>query len=122
MYDNIYSRIRELCKARKITVRKLEEVLGFGNSSINKWRGTVSPSIDKIIEVAKYFNVSVDYLTGLSDNPCTLTEALGDEYLSEIMGAANAMSEEERSNMLQILKLTFPNKFKKDEMVEQPTD
>lgn len=122
MSSDIYSRIRELCKARKITVRKLEEVLGFGNSSINKWRGTVSPSIDKIIEVAKYFNVSVDYLTGLSDNPCTLTEALGDEYLSEIMGAANAMSEEERSNMLQILKLTFPNKFKKDEVVEQPTD
>ena len=115
MYSNIYSRIKELCKANKITIRKLEETLGFGNSSINKWKGSVSPSIDKVIKVADYFDVSIDYLTGVSDTPCSLTKFLEDEYLASLIDAVNDMTDEEKNNMSQVLKISFPRVFKKEE-------
>lgn len=59
--------IRELCKERKITVTALEEELKFGRGSIYKME-TSSPSADKLIKLADYFNTSIDYLVGRSNN------------------------------------------------------
>ena len=58
----LYERIKSLCKKKGITVSRLETELGFGTSSIKKWEKTSSPSIDKVMKVASYFDVSVDYL------------------------------------------------------------
>lgn len=118
MYSDIYTRVKDLCKARKITIRKLEETLGFGHSSINKWKNSVSPSIDKVIKVADYFDVSIDYLTGVSDTPCSLTKFLEDEYLASLIDAVNDMTDEEKNNMSQVLKISFPRVFKKEEATE----
>lgn len=41
----------------------LESELGFGSSTISKWDKS-APSIDKLIKVANYFDVSLDYLVG----------------------------------------------------------
>ena len=51
-----------------ITISQLEKELGFSNGSISKWE-KVSPSVDKVQKIAKYFGVTTDYLLGLSDNP-----------------------------------------------------
>ena len=60
---DLYKRIQKLAKQQKISIRRLEEVLGFGNGVINRWRST-TPGIDKITKVADFFKVSVDYLLG----------------------------------------------------------
>lgn len=59
----ILEKIRELCKQKKITPCELEKILGFGNGTIGRWNKS-QPSIDKAMKVAKYFNVSLDYLSG----------------------------------------------------------
>lgn len=46
-----------------MSIRQLEEKLGYGNGTINRWR-TSMPGIDKVQAVADQFNVSVDYLLG----------------------------------------------------------
>ena len=51
MESILYSRIKELCQKRGITITKLESDLGFGNSSIKKWRQLTSPSVDKVIKI-----------------------------------------------------------------------
>lgn len=61
----IYDRIKELASARHISIAELERHLKFSNGSLYKWSKT-SPSIDKVNEVANYFNVSTDYLLGRS--------------------------------------------------------
>ena len=55
--------IRELCKTKHTSIPKLENILGFGSGTIVKWDKS-SPSIDKLLKVADYFHVSVDYLIG----------------------------------------------------------
>ena len=58
-------KIKELAKERGVSIRQIEEKLGFGNGTLNRWR-TIMPSIDKVQKVSDYFNVSIDYLLDLS--------------------------------------------------------
>lgn len=57
--------IKNLCKKNGITVKQLERDLGFGNASINKKSGSISA--DRLLIVANYFNVSMEYLLGVEE-------------------------------------------------------
>lgn len=60
---NLYEIIKQLCAEKGISVRALEEKLGYGNGVIRRWQKN-TPSIEKVQNVADYFEVSVDYLLG----------------------------------------------------------
>lgn len=53
--------IKALCKKHGISVSSLEKDLGYGNGSLAKAK--VIPS-DRIYEIAKYFDVSMEFLMG----------------------------------------------------------
>lgn len=59
-------RVKELCKNRGITVKRLEEKLEIPYNTIYQWK-RITPSLDKIQKVADFFNVSIDYLLGRTD-------------------------------------------------------
>lgn len=59
--------IREICKENKITPSQLENELGFGAGLISRWSKN-SPSLDKIVDIADYFNVTIDELIGRSSS------------------------------------------------------
>ena len=51
-----------------ITQLALAKELGVSRSSVNAWEMGISmPTIDRLIDIAEYFHVSVDYLLGLND-------------------------------------------------------
>ena len=54
-------RVKALAQERGISLPALESELGFGNSTIVKWDKS-TPNADKLNAVAKYFNVTMDYL------------------------------------------------------------
>lgn len=58
---NLKKNISLLATAHNISISNLEKELGFSNGSIAKWDKRM-PSIDKVIKVANFFNVSVDSL------------------------------------------------------------
>lgn len=60
MTENIAERIARLSP---ISIAKLEQELGFANSTIRKWAKS-SPSADKLLKVADHLGVSVDVLLG----------------------------------------------------------
>lgn len=60
-------RIKELANSRGISLPVLENELGFGNSTIVKWDKSI-PNAEKLNAVAKYFNVSMDYLLNGDNN------------------------------------------------------
>lgn len=55
--------IRKLCKSANISSSKLEESLGFSQGLISRWKDK-TPSLDKIVSIADYFDVSIDELVG----------------------------------------------------------
>lgn len=50
-----------------MSIRQLEITLGYSNGYFSKWK-KVSPNSEGLQKVADYFNVSVDYLLGRTDN------------------------------------------------------
>lgn len=64
-------RLKELRNDSKLTQGNLAEVLHLGGKQqiFNYEKGLSEPSIDILNQIAKHFNVSVDYLTGNSDYP-----------------------------------------------------
>lgn len=60
--------IKKLCKKRGISVTMLENELGFPDNTIYQWKNRM-PSVERLQVVADYFNVSIDYLLGRTDNP-----------------------------------------------------
>ena len=60
-------RIQYLAKKNNISINALEKDLGFGGNSIGKWDKS-SPSVEKLLKVADYFGVTLDYLCNGDEN------------------------------------------------------
>ena len=80
MLDNkiLIENIRRLCEEHNLKITNLEKELGFGAGIINRWGNDADPSLSKIIQVAEYFNVSLDEVVGRS------TSDINDEFLKVI--------------------------------------
>lgn len=65
MTDNkmLYPNISKLCAEHGISIRSLENHLGFSNGTIQGWKRT-NPRLDSLISVCSYFHVSMDELVG----------------------------------------------------------
>lgn len=53
--------LKQLRKEKQLTQEQLAEVLGVTNRSISRWENGVNmPDLDLIIEIANYYNVSIE--------------------------------------------------------------
>ena len=58
-------RIAELRKEKNISQEELADILNTSRQAVSKWeRGESYPDIDRLKELAIYFNVSIDYIIG----------------------------------------------------------
>ena len=64
--DNMLDkRISELRKSKNISQEELADILNTSRQAISKWeRGESTPDIDRLKDLASFFNVSIDYLLG----------------------------------------------------------
>lgn len=68
--SDFVSRINELKTAAKATNKEIAESIDISVRGLQFYlSGTKEPTLSKLIALADYFNVSLDYLTGRSDNP-----------------------------------------------------
>ena len=65
-----YPRLRELRAAAGLTQTEIADILEMQQNQYSRYeRGIQKMGIDKYIVLAQYYNVSLDYLTGLIDKP-----------------------------------------------------
>lgn len=63
-------RLKELRKKSKVSQIKLQMDTGIEQALISKYEtGKRVPPTETLIVLAEYFNVSIDYLVGRTDNP-----------------------------------------------------
>lgn len=69
MTDNIFGeRLKELRKQRKLTRTECQREVGYNGDTFWRWEtGKRIPNGKALIDLATFFNVSADYLLGLTD-------------------------------------------------------
>lgn len=96
-------RIQLLLEARGLSQSELEKTLGFGKGTMTKWKGTTAPSADKLLKIAEYFDVTLDYL--MTGNEGTLKK--GTELTSKDEREIERILEQTRDQLLSQKGLMF---------------
>ena len=67
---NHYQRMRDLREDNDLTQKDIAQLLMTTPQQVGKWEtGKQMMGVDKYIKLALYYNVSLDYLLGLIDEP-----------------------------------------------------
>ena len=67
---NYYQRLKDMREDNDLTQNDIAKLLETTRQQIGKWEnGVQMMGIDKYITLARYYNVSLDYLAGLIDTP-----------------------------------------------------
>lgn len=65
---NFNIRLKQLRQKHKLTQSELADILGLKPTAVSNYESRRNePSFDKLIALSKYFDVSCDYLLGISD-------------------------------------------------------
>lgn len=68
MGANFSKRLKELREEKGLSQRQLAREIQATQANISRWeKGTQDPSTEWIILLAKFFDVSTDYLLGVED-------------------------------------------------------
>ena len=77
--------IKKLRTAKGISQVQLAKHLGVTKQSISNWENdNIQPSIEMLIKLAEHFNVSTDYMLGLSNKKVIDVTNLTDEQIAHI--------------------------------------
>lgn len=118
--DPFPTRLRALMKERGIRNNDLAKVLSMQSCGVTGYRsGNTQPPLDKIIDIAKYFEVSVDYLLGLSDMPTPYSE-LG-EIFDKPESRINAFSIEALNTLRSAIN-TYGKAAQTDKAIEEMSE
>ena len=72
-------RLKQLRLANGLTQKELAKSIEVGRTTVSEYEsGKIVPKHEGLLKLANYFNVSVDYLTGISDEPATRKENASD--------------------------------------------
>lgn len=64
------TRLRQLRQSKNLTIIELGNELNVSKQTISHWEnGDRLPAINVFVALADYFDVSLDYLVGRSDDP-----------------------------------------------------
>lgn len=83
-------RLKSLRLEKGLTQKQLADKLGMVKATISSYeQNTNCPSIETFINLCKVFDVSADFMLGLSDDMDIKMSHLTDEQISLIMGLIN---------------------------------
>lgn len=65
-----FERLKQLREDNDLTQADVAKFLNTTKQQVSKWENGIQViGVDKIIKLAKYYNISADYILGLTDIP-----------------------------------------------------
>ena len=96
-------RIKELRLASKISQTKLGEAVGVSQQSVYQWEsGKSAPDLESLIKVAAFFDVTADYILGITDNPSVhfhLDDPNSSEFVTIVTENKKAPTSKQREDL-----------------------
>lgn len=105
----IYNRIKDLREDSDKTQQEIADYLGTSSQHYGKYElGRAEIPFDRAIMLAKYYNVSLDYIAGLTNNKKGLTASIS-ENQRDIIKLTEELSIQEIQHTLDILQAILEN-------------
>lgn len=108
------ARYKECRESKGLSQKYVALAIGVKPPQISKWEaGTSSPSRENCIKLAELYNVSVDYLLGLVDDPQGEKEpaATTPPQIAVMLRAMEKMTPEQQKTMIDLGKAAFAKYF-----------
>lgn len=102
----IGKKLREARDLRGLTLENVEERLNIGNSLLSKWeRGECDPGLSRIIDLVKYYDVSLEWVAGQKETMNIERIKVDGETAAIIKGAyAEGLSESEINEAIKFVR------------------
>ena len=92
---NFNARLKQLRQKHKLTQSELADILGLKPTAISNYESERNePSFDKLISLSKYFDVSCDYLLGVTDSYLPVGGEVLDKDIVELFDLYQQLSPE----------------------------
>jgi transcriptional regulator with XRE-family HTH domain len=100
--------LAELRDDRGLTQRELSKQLHISSSSISAYEtGARLPNIDTLVEFSTFYDVTIDYLVGLTTHPVSPTvltqEYVGGVSMASVIKKMLALTPEQRTTLYSII-------------------
>ena len=80
-----WDRFYELCCSKNTKPNPVAKELGISSAVLTKWKNGISyPNGEFLIKIAKYFNVTTDYLLGLTGDNTVNMDGLTEKEIAHI--------------------------------------
>jgi transcriptional regulator with XRE-family HTH domain len=102
---NFNTRLRQLRLKYKLTQSDLADILGLKPTAISNYESNRNePSFDKLITLSEYFEVSCDYLLGISDSYLPVGGEVLDKDIVELFDMYQQMDQEYVDELMKYIK------------------
>lgn len=86
--------IKNLRLSKCLNQVEMAKILGVTKQSVSNWENeNIMPSVDMLIKLSQFFNVSTDYLLGLTENHALNIEGLSEIQIAHIQNIINDIRE-----------------------------
>lgn len=103
-------RLKQLRLKNKLTQSELADILGVKPTAISNYESERNePSFDKLIALSKYFDVSCDYLLGVSDTYLPVGGEVLDKNIVEFFDLYKRLNQENVSELKKFTKYLLFN-------------
>ncbi|MDF2513217.1 MAG: transcriptional regulator, family [Herbinix sp.] len=97
---NFNARLKQLRQKNKLTQGELANILGLKPTAISNYESERNePSFDKLIALSKYFDVSCDYLLGVTDSYLPVGGEVLDKDIVEFFDLYQQLSKESTNDI-----------------------
>ncbi len=101
-----YSRIRDLREDADKTQQELADYLGTSTQHYGKYElGHAEIPFERAVRIAEYYDVSLDYLAGLTNVKRPLPKEQYSEQERQLIEAVRHLDDDEKKNLLKIAEI-----------------
>ena len=110
-----WDRFYQLCISNNSKPNPIAKDLGISSAVLTKWKNGVSyPNGEVLINIARYFDCSIDYLVGLSDEQYSHNREISSTD-KELLEKLHFLSEHDKKEVLNFIEYKIYTTREKDE-------
>lgn len=109
-------RLKLLRKSKNLSQKELGAVLSYNHSTIASYEsGRNRPSYEDLIEIARHFKVSTDYLLGVTDDPRPASDVVLDLDEQRLFRAMRVLDAQRKEELFVLLEWLEENQDEEEE-------